>query len=141
MKIRKKTKHFRKKAKPIPVETYDLPNNVRIGYKDVKIRYVRPNYKKWEMTDCFGEYDYRQNVIQIQHDLCGQEMASTIFHEIMHAAVQVAGLNQEKAALEKAEHEEAVVNQLTNIMMGVFRDNDWMIDMLKTQLEDSEDAD
>jgi hypothetical protein len=26
-------------------------------------------------------------------------------------------------------------------MMGVFRDNDWMIDMLKTQLEDSEDAD
>jgi hypothetical protein len=26
-------------------------------------------------------------------------------------------------------------------MIGVFRDNDWMIDMLKTQLEDSEDAD
>ena len=119
MKIRKKTKHFRKKAKPIPVETYDLPNNVRIGYKDVKIRYVRPNYKKWEMTDCFGEYDYRQNVIQIQHDLCGQEMANTIFHEIMHAAV----------------------HQLTNVMMGVFRDNPWMIDMVKTQLEDSEDAD
>ena len=68
-------------------------------------------------------------------------MANTIFHEIMHAAVQVAGLNQEKAPLEKPEFEEAVVNQLTNIMMGVFRDNDWMIDMLKTQLEDSEDAD
>ena len=93
------------------------------------------------MTDCFGEYDYRQNVIQVQHDLCGQEMANTIFHEIMHAAVQVSGLNQEKAALEKEEHEEAVVNQLTNVMMGVFRDNDWMVDMLKTQLEDSEDAD
>jgi len=55
MKIRKKTKHFRKKAKPIPVETHDLPNNVRVGYKDIKIRYVRPNYKKWELTDCFGE--------------------------------------------------------------------------------------
>jgi hypothetical protein len=26
-------------------------------------------------------------------------------------------------------------------MMGVFRDNPWMIDMVKTQLEDSEDAD
>jgi len=68
-------------------------------------------------------------------------MANTIFHEIMHAAVQVAGLNQEKQALEKPEHEESVVNQLTNVMMGVFRDNPWMIDMLKTQLEDSEDAD
>ena len=39
---------------------------------------IRPNYKKWELTDCFGEYDYRQNVIQVQHDLCGQEMANTI---------------------------------------------------------------
>ena len=29
MKIRKKTKHFRKKDKPLPVETHDLPNNVR----------------------------------------------------------------------------------------------------------------
>ena len=63
------TSHFRKKSKPIPIETHDLPNNVRVGYKDIKIRYVRPNYKKWELTDCFGEYDYRQNVIQVQHDL------------------------------------------------------------------------
>lgn len=137
---RKKAKHF-KNAKLIPVETKGLPDHVKVGYKDIKIKYVRPDYKKWEMTDCFGEYDYRQNVISIQHDLCGQERANTIIHEIMHAAVSVSGLNQEKAALEKDEHEEAVVNQLTNVMMGVFRDNDWMIDMLKTQLEDSEDAD
>jgi hypothetical protein len=115
-----------------------LPNNVRIGYKDVKIKYVRPDYKKWEMTDCFGEYDYRQNIIQVQHDLCGQEIANTLFHEIMHAAVQVSGLNQEKAPLEKPEFEEAVVNQLTNVMMGVFRDNAWMVDMLKDQLEETD---
>ena len=88
MKSSKKSKHFRKPLKPIPVEAVGLPNNVRIGYKDVKIRYVRPDYKKWEMTDCFGEYDYRQNIIQVQHDLCGQEIANTIFHEIMHAAVR-----------------------------------------------------
>ena len=56
----------------------------------------------------------------------------------MHAAVQVAGLNQEKAPLEKTEFEEAVVNQLTNVMMGVFRDNDWLVDMLKNDLEDKE---
>jgi len=135
---RKKSKHFKKPLKPITVEVVGLPNNVRIGYKDVKIKYVRPDYKKWEMTDCFGEYDYRQNIIQVQHDLCGQEMANTIFHEIMHAAVQVSGLNQEKAPLEKPENEEAVVNQLTNVMMGVFRDNEWMVDMLKDQLEETD---
>jgi len=38
---------------------------------------------------------------QVQHDLCGQEIANTIFHEIMHAAVQVSGLNQEKAPIRK----------------------------------------
>jgi len=138
MKKKKIKKHFRKSRKFIPIEAKGLPDMVRIGYKDIKIRYVRPDYKKWEMTDCFGEYDYRQNIIQVQHDLCGQEIANTIFHEIMHAAVQVAGLNQEKAPLEKPEHEEAVVNQLTNVMMGVFRDNLWVVDMLKNQLEDSE---
>jgi hypothetical protein len=56
----------------------------------------------------------------------------------MHAAVQVSGLNQEKAPLEKDEHEEAVVNQLTNVMMGVFRDNPWLVEMLKTDLEDTD---
>src|SRR6056300_824108 len=132
-----KLKHF-KNVKPIEVEVKGLPDNVRVGYKDIKIKYVRPEYKKWLMTDCFGEYDYRQNTISIQHDLCGQERANTIIHEIMHAAVQVAGLNQEKAPLEKPEFEEAVVNQLTNVMMGVFRDNDWLVDMLKNDLDDKE---
>ena len=133
----KKPKHF-KNMKPIPVEATGLPNKVKVGYKDIKIKYVRPDYKKWEMTDCFGEYDYRQNIIHIQHDLCGQERANTIIHEIMHAAVQVSGLNQEKAALEKDEHEEAVVNQLTNVMMSVFRDNDWIVEMLKNDLNKTE---
>jgi hypothetical protein len=137
---RKKAKHF-KNAKLIPVETKGLPDHVKVGYKDIKIKYVRPDFKKWELTDCFGEYDYRQNVISIQHDLCGQERANTIIHEIMHAAVSVSGLNQEKAALEKDEHEEAVVNQLTNVMMGVFRDNDWIIDMLKNDLNKTEHDD
>ena len=134
---KKNPKHF-KDIKPIEVEVKGLPDNVRVGYKDIKIKYVRPEYKKWQMTDCFGEYDYRQNTITIQHDLCGQERANTIIHEIMHAAVQVAGLNQEKAPLEKDEHEEAVVNQLTNVMMGVFRDNPWLVEMLKTDLEDTD---
>jgi len=136
--MKRKPKHFKKKITPIAVEAKGLPDKVRVGYKDIKIKYVRPDYKKWQMTDCFGEYDYRQNIITIQHDLCGQERANTIIHEIMHAAVSISGLNQEKAALEKDEHEEAVVNQLTNVMMGVFRDNDWIVEMLKTELNKTE---
>ena len=82
-----------------------------------------------------------KTLLSIQHDLCGQERANTIIHEIMHAAVSVSGLNQEKAALEKDEHEEAVVNQLTNVMMGVFRDNDWIVEMLKNDLNKTEHDD
>ena len=37
MKIRKKTKHFRKKAKPIPVETHDLPTMLELGTKILKL--------------------------------------------------------------------------------------------------------
>ena len=62
----------------------------------------------------------------------------------MRSCTQLSRLQvliKRKQALEKPEFEEAVVNQLTNVMMGVFRDNPWMIDMVKTQLEDSEDAD
>src|SRR6056300_1525027 len=134
---KKNSKHF-KNIKPIEVEVKGLPDNVRVGYKDIKIKYVRPEYKKWLMTDCLGEYDYRQNVISIKHDLCGEARANTIIHEIMHAAVQVAGLNQEKAPIEKDEDEEAVVNQLKNVMMGVFRDNPWIVEMLKNDLDKKE---
>ena len=49
------------------------------------------------MTDCFGEYDYRQNVIQVQHDLWSR-MANTIFHEICMHAVQVAGYSSKDKA-------------------------------------------
>ena len=40
-----------------------------------------------------------------------------------------------ESTIRKTRDEEAVVNQLTNVMMGVFRDNPWMIDMLKNNLD------
>ena len=32
--------------KPIEVETTGLPDKVRVGYKDIKIKYVRPRFLK-----------------------------------------------------------------------------------------------
>ena len=73
--------------------------------------------------------------------ICGgqEELLTTLFHEI-HAcsSTSLRIKYQEKAPLEKPEFEEAVVNQLTNVMMGVFRDNAWMVDMLKDQLEETD---
>jgi len=54
----------------------------------------------------------------------------------MHAAVYVAGLNQANGPLFKEDAEELVVNQLSNFMIGVFRDNPWVLDMLKNHLDE-----
>jgi len=56
----------------------------------------------------------------------------------MHAAVYIAGLNQAEGPLAKENHEELVVNQLSNFMMGVFRDNPWVLDMLKNHLHETD---
>jgi hypothetical protein len=82
------------------------------------------------MTDCFGEMNYRQNTISIQHD------GSFLIQSYMKLCMQqFKWLDSRKSTIRKTEFEEAVVNQLTNVMMGVFRDNDWLVDMLKNDLE------
>ena len=131
MKRRKINRHQKRKNQIIPIEVKGLPDKVKIGYRDIKIKYVRPDWKKDEMTESYGEYWYRDGTIYIQHDLCGQERANTTFHEIMHAAV-----NQAEGPLAKESHEELVVNQLSNFMVGVFRDNPWVLDMLKDHLHE-----
>ena len=118
MKNRRINRHQKKRTSIIPIEVKGLPNKVKIGYRDIKIKYV--------------------SIIYIQHDLCGQERANTTFHEIMHAAVYIAGLNQAEGPLAKENHEELVVNQLSNFMMGVFRDNPWVLDMLKNHLHETD---
>ena len=136
MKRRKINRHQKRKSQVIPIEVKGLPDKVKIGYRDIKIKYVRPDWKKDEMTESYGEYHYRDGVIYIQHDLCGQERSNTTFHEIMHAAVYVSGLNQAEGPLAKENNEELVVNQLSNFMIGVFRDNPWVLDMLKDHLHE-----
>ena len=50
--------------------------------------------------------------------------------------VYIAGLNQANGPLKEDDAEELVVNQISNFMMGVYRDNSWLLDMLKKHLDD-----
>ena len=113
------------------VKMRGYPTKVKIGYRDIKIKYVRPDFINDDMTDSYGEFRARPGEILIQHDLCGQERCNTTFHEIMHAAVYISGLNQANGPLKEDDAEELVTNQLSNFMIGVFRDNPWVLDMLK----------
>ena len=112
----------------------NLPSSVKIGYRNIQIKYVRPDFKSDDMTESYGEYRAREGVILLQHDLCGQEMANSLWHEIKHAAVYVSGLNQANGPLKEDDAEEIVVNNLSNYEIGVFIDNPWLLDFIKTNM-------
>ena len=129
---------MKKKSRPISVETpKGEPTKVKVGYRDITIDWVAPDFKTDELTDCFGQYKSREGLIQIQHNLCGQEKSNTIFHEICHAIIYGSGLNQANGPLKEEDSEELVVNQMTNYLMGVFRDNPWFLDYIKENMDKS----
>ena len=131
-----------KKTKPKTVETVssDLPKSVKIGYRDIEIEYVAPDFKTDNLTDCYGEYRAREGKILVQHNLCGQEMANVVLHECLHAIAYGSGLNQANGPLKEDDGEELVVNQMTNYLIGMFRDNDWFLDFLKNNIEKPKDS-
>ena len=112
------------------------PTEVKVGYRTIKIKYVNPNFIMDDMTDSYGEYRAREGVIYIQDSLVPQERCNTTWHEILHAVVYIAGLNQANGQLKEDDAEELVVNQISNFMMGVYRDNPWLLDMLKKHLNE-----
>ena len=131
-----------KKTKPKTVETVssDLPKSVKIGYRDIEIEYVAPDFKTDNLTDCYGEYRAREGKILVQHNLCGQEMANVVLHECLHAIAYGSGLNQANGPLKEDDGEELVVNQMTNYLIGMFRDNGWFLDFLKNNIEKPKDS-
>ena len=55
---------------------------------------------------------------------------------ILHAVVYVFSLNQANGPLKEDDAEELAVNTISNFMMGVYRDNPWLLDMLKKHLNE-----
>ena len=87
-------------------------------------------------SDDFTAITGDKNVIYIQDALVGQERCNTTWHEILHAIVYIYSLNQANGPLKEDDAEELVVNTVSNAMMGVYRDNPWVLDMLKKHLND-----
>jgi hypothetical protein len=55
----------------------------------------------------------------------------------LHAIVYIFSLNQANGPLKEDDAEELVVNTISNAMMGVYRDNPWLLDMLKKYLNET----
>ena len=112
----------------------EKPTTIKVGWKDLKIEYVDPTFKKYN-ADYWGQFVARKGLIEVQREAQGDDLANTLLHEVLHAIVYTASLNAEGGALEEDKHEEQVVNSVTNYLMGVFKDNPWFLDWLKEQIK------
>jgi len=106
----------------------DIDNKkLRVGFQDLIIKVENPDFKKDNLTDCYGQYLQRENAIQINAGLEPHDLLNTVIHEIFHACVYVSGLTQKDNPLADDEKEETVVNNLANIYHTVIRDNPWLL--------------
>jgi len=64
------------------------PEEVKVGYRNIKIKYVRPDFIMDDMTDSYGEYRPREGVIYVQDQLVPQERCNTTWHEILQWPTQ-----------------------------------------------------
>ena len=106
-----------------------IPERIKIGYQDVTIERETSTFSK--QTDSYGEYDHRKNTITIQTQLSDLDEADTLLHEILHGIAYINSLTISGMPLDKEEKEEIVINQVTNGLMQVFRDNKWLLDFFK----------
>jgi hypothetical protein len=107
---------------------------LRVGFQDLTIKIESPDFKKDNLTDCYGQYLQRENTIQINAGLENHDLLNTIIHEIFHACVYVSGLTQKENPLADDDKEETVVNNLSNIYHTVLRDNPWLLAFMKEAL-------
>ena len=138
--IKYKSARKSKNPKVLTQVNTDLPTSVKIGYRDIEIQYVSPDFKTEEMTDCYGQYKAREGLIQLQPDICGQELSNVMLHECLHGIVYSSGLNQAKSCLKEEDDEEIVVNQMTNYLIGLFRDNPWFLDFIKNNMNKNKES-
>ena len=115
------------------------PTKIKIGYRDIDIKFSSPDFLNDHLVDCYGQYTAREGLIEIQDDLTGQKLINTLLHEVLHAAIDISGLNISGAPLEDDDDEELVVHQLGNIFIGICRDNPWFLDYIKNNIKPKED--
>tara|TARA_R100000742_G_C4249822_1_gene68258 strand:+ start:478 stop:810 length:333 start_codon:yes stop_codon:yes gene_type:complete len=110
-----------------------MEKKIKIGYQDIQIERETSTFQK--QTDCYGEYDHRKNTITIQNGLDPLDEANTVIHEVLHAIAYINSLTVSGQPLDSENKEEITINQMTNGLMQVFRDNKWLLTYLKEKLK------
>ena len=93
---------------------------IRIGplvYQVVEVeRFAEPD-DNGRYTRYYGQIDYGEQVIRLEANMSPERKWLTLWHEIVHALMEQAGLNQ---------HDEQVVTILGYGIPAVLQDNPWL---------------
>ena len=109
-----------------------LKKKIRVNYEDVQINLVSPSNDNDD--HCFGEYDSVKNTIQLDKTQSSRSLANSLLHEVLHSAVYHSGLNSEGNCLAQDKDEELVVNNLTNTLSQIIRDNKWFLPYIQKNI-------
>lgn len=110
---------------------------ISLNFIEVDITVCKPDFANDNMTDCYGQYHRRKNLIEIQKNLSNLDETNTIIHELMHLIAYASG-EVTAGALKDDSDEERVVNSFANLLIILFRQNSWLLDYLQKKLIDND---
>jgi len=103
---------------------------IKIGYQNITLIEQESTFQN--SFDSYGEFDHRKNTITISKDLSDLDYSCTLIHEIIHAVCYYYGLTQNGQPLDTENKEEIVVNNISNGITAVLKENPNVLkDLLK----------
>lgn len=112
-----------------------LPDTVKIGpftYSIVVDQAAIDRCGQQSGANLDGNTDANTQTITVRPEMPPEREADTVVHELLHAAIEHAGLNC-RGPLEDHGAEEQVVNTLSPWLLGALRDNPQLVDYLMAQ--------
>ncbi len=112
---------------------------ISLNFIDVDIVVIKPDFANDNLTDCYGQYHRRKNLIEIQEGLSPLDEMNTIIHELLHLISAASG-EVTAGALKDDNDEERLVTNFANLLQILFRQNPWFLGYLQAKLADSDQS-
>jgi len=108
---------------------------VSLNFLEVDIKLVKPDFNNDLNLDAYGTYTQKKSLIEIQEGLNPLLEMGTVIHEILHF-ISYASNETITGVLKDDNDEERLVNNFSNLLVVLFRQNPWLLHYLQKKLAD-----
>tara|TARA_B100001113_G_scaffold352852_1_gene355355 strand:- start:653 stop:1024 length:372 start_codon:yes stop_codon:yes gene_type:complete len=98
---------------------------LNVGSRTIDLKFIEPSFLDDNLTDCYGQFVERKNLIEIQKVLPTPELQKTILHELLHSFVSESKLSQNILSDDK--DEELLVSHMETQIYQFFKNNPEMV--------------